>query len=209
LASTIAAFHHTAQKIFTPFDFQSTRNTFNDIDSICEFASEKIGSEFGPIIKRSIEWSDSFLGEHHGRIQQRIDHGLKRDVHGDLHCGNIFLYKKPVLFDCIEFNDHFRQIDVLYEISFLCMDMERYRHKQLSQAFLEEYKKHFPAFLESEDRKLFIYFKSLRANIRAKVHVMQWSQAQSGGEALQHVEEARKYLTLMNEYMGSVYSMDY
>jgi aminoglycoside phosphotransferase family enzyme len=134
-------------------------------------------------------------------MQQRIDHGLKRDIHGDLHSGNIFLYRKPVLFDCIEFNDEFRQIDVLYEIAFLYMDFERFHHKPLAGAFLKEYTRHFPAFKEREDHLIFTYFKCLRANIRAKVHAMQLNHREYKKRSAFHFSETGKYLSLMNEYM--------
>ena len=206
LADQTASFHRKAEKVFIRFDILKTRSTFNDIGSIVEFVSDNIGVEFSDIIDRSIEWSNSFLGLHNHRMQQRIDHGLKRDLHGDLHSGNIFLYRTPVLFDCIEFNDEFRQIDVLYEIAFLCMDFERFHHKSLAEIFLKEYTRHFPAFRESEDHLIFTYFKCLRANIRAKVHAMQLSQAGDENEAAFQRSETCKYLSLMNEYMTSLQS---
>lgn len=203
LASEVATFHNKAEKIFTPFDLAAAFNTFNDLSMIEDFAAKNIGDYFRAIIVRAMEWSDQFLRAHANRIQQRIDHGLKRDVHGDLHSGNIFLYRHPVLFDCIEFNDQFRQIDVLYEVAFLCMDLEGYRQKHLSEKFLQEYKKHFSAFQAKEDHDLFVYFKCLRANIRAKVHAMSASQADNSTELTEHVDAAKKYLVLMNEYMAN------
>ena len=206
LADQIATFHNKAERIFTPFEIEKARSTFNDIGSIIEFATGNIDAQFGEVIKRAIGWSDSFLQKHGKRIQERIDHGLKRDIHGDLHCGNIFLYSKPVLFDCIEFNDQFRQIDVLYEMAFLCMDLERFRRKHLSEIVLNEYTRHFSAFQQKEDHCLFVYFKSLRANIRAKVHALQCDETESEAEASFHISETRGYLGLMNEYMASMHS---
>jgi uncharacterized protein len=207
LATVIAAFHNRAEKVFTPFEIENTRSIFNDIASIIPFVTHNIEAQLGEIIKRSIEWSDACLERYRERIQQRIAHGLKRDVHGDLHCGNIFLYSKPVLFDCIEFNDQFRQIDVLYELAFLCMDLERFQQKRLSEVLLSEYIRHFPAFQQKEDHNLFVYFKSLRANIRAKVHALQWQQAENEIEASLQISEVRKYLRLMNEYIAHMSSM--
>lgn len=203
LALEIAKFHKKAETIFTPFEIEKHRGIFNDIGTIIQPSANGNLVRFGDIIKRAIGWSDGFLEKHGKRIQNRIDHGLKRDLHGDLHCGNIFLYSKPVLFDCIEFNDEYRQIDVLYEMAFLCMDLERFHLKHLSEILLDEYTKHFPAFQEDEDYDLFVYFKSLRANIRAKVHALQWKQADSESEATYHISETRKYLGLMTDYMLS------
>jgi uncharacterized protein len=92
---------------------------------------------------------------------------------------------------------------VLYEIAFLCMDLERYHKKHLSEQFLQEYRKHFPAFQTKEDNDLFMYFKCLRANVRAKVHAMSASQADSSLELMEHIDAAKKYLVLMNEYMAN------
>lgn len=125
-------------------------------------------------------------------------------MHGDLHSGNIFLYRKPVLFDCIEFNDEYRQIDVLYEIAFLCMDIEAFHQKHLVKYFLLEYKKHFQCFETKEDEILFTYFKCLRANIRAKVHAMSAGQADTSDELAFHANETKKYLFLMKDYMADL-----
>jgi aminoglycoside phosphotransferase family enzyme/predicted kinase len=50
--------------------------------------------------------------------------GQVRRCHGDLHLGNILEEGgRAILFDCIEFNDTLSQIDVLYDIAFLLMDL--------------------------------------------------------------------------------------
>ncbi len=204
LAHEVARFHLNAEIITRPFDLVVARNTFNDIHQLLDFVIEKLGHQFSEIIEQSIVWSDRFLKSHAARIQQRIDHGFIRDVHGDLHSRNIFLYRKPVLFDCIEFNDPMRQIDVLYEIAFLCMDLEAYDQKNLSRYFLTEYKKKFQCFECKEDESLFIYYKCLRANVRAKVNVMSATQADTNEELLYHIEESKKYLLLITEYMAEI-----
>lgn len=201
LATEIAFFHKNAKKVFTPFDLQKACDTFNDIETIRDFVTGKAGAECGMIINRSIEWSGRFLKKHNERMEQRIHHGLKRDIHGDLHSGNIFLYKRPVVFDCIEFNDQYRQIDVLYEVAFLCMDLEAFNQKHLAQTFLAAYEKHFPAFQQPADRDLFVYFKCLRANIRAKVHATGACQGKTANEISRRVNETMTYVKLMNEYM--------
>jgi aminoglycoside phosphotransferase family enzyme len=202
LAADIALFHNNAQQTFRSFSIDTGSSIFNDIESVSEFARDALGIRYHEIIRESIEWSDAFLTRHQGRFQQRIDSGMQRDVHGDLHSGNIFLYTKPVLFDCIEFNDVYRQIDVLYEVAFLCMDLERFNQWQLADVFLTEYVKRFSAFQQPEDYSLFIYFKSLRANIRAKVHAEQCRQTHDTHEQQYHRDEAAKYLKLMAKYVA-------
>lgn len=58
-------------------------------------------------------------------LEARRAAGFSRHCHGDLHLGNIVLEAEgPVLFDCIEFNDALSEIDVLYDIAFLLMDLD-------------------------------------------------------------------------------------
>lgn len=203
LAAEVAEFHKRAKKIFTPFKLDTAKSTFNNIEEIRAFTTQHIGKEFANVITRAIAWSDHFLEKYQAIIGGRIEAGFLRDVHGDLHSGNIFLYRRPVLFDCIEFNDAYRQIDVLYEVAFLCMDLESFQARQLSRVFLKEYNNHMNCFRQKEDKDLFNYFKCLRANIRAKVHAVSACQADTAAEFALHVADTTRYLMLMNEYMGS------
>lgn len=57
-------------------------------------------------------------------LEARKGAGFGRRCHSDLHLGNILLEAgRPVLFDCIEFNDTLSDIDVQYDIAFLLMDL--------------------------------------------------------------------------------------
>ncbi len=59
-------------------------------------------------------------------VQRRQQAGAVRRVHGDLHLRNICLVDgAPTLFDAIEFNDRICTIDVLYDLAFLLMDLDR------------------------------------------------------------------------------------
>ncbi len=57
-------------------------------------------------------------------LEARREAGFARRCHGDLHLGNILLENAaPILFDCIEFNDRLSDIDTLYDLAFLVMDL--------------------------------------------------------------------------------------
>lgn len=200
LAKVVASFHLKAAIIKAPFDIGEARKTFNDIISIRDLISDKLGISFVEIIDESIQWSNNFLDMHAKRFQERIDEGFRRDVHGDLHSGNIFLYQAPVLFDCIEFNDAFRHIDVLYEIAFLCMELEVLGHNELTDGFISAYTEVFQCFDAEEDKEIFSYYKCLRANVRAKVHCMSALQLRDAVEIESHIVEIRKYLMMIKKY---------
>jgi len=57
-------------------------------------------------------------------LDARFAGGFCRPCHGDLHAGNIIIEAGvPILFDAIEFNDRLREIDILYDLAFLLMDL--------------------------------------------------------------------------------------
>jgi predicted kinase len=57
-------------------------------------------------------------------LRARVEGGAVRDVHGDLHLGNIVLLDgQPTLFDAIEFNASLRCIDVISDVAFTFMDL--------------------------------------------------------------------------------------
>jgi aminoglycoside phosphotransferase family enzyme len=58
-------------------------------------------------------------------LAHRATAGFARRCHGDLHLGNILVEDgRPILFDCIEFNDLLSDLDVQYDIAFLLMDLD-------------------------------------------------------------------------------------
>lgn len=201
IAEMLAPFHRQSEVIRTPFDCGKLQALFNDIGSVTKFIETNICHSGSKIIQKAIEASDAFLLRHRAAFQQRTKDGFIRDCHGDLHSGNIFLYKKPVIFDCLEFNDAFRQIDVLNEIAFFCMDLEDYRRNDLSELFIRRYNKLFPVVRNESDEALFRYYKLYRANIRTKVNALKAMQAANEVKLKKRTAYAIGYLKLMKKYL--------
>jgi aminoglycoside phosphotransferase family enzyme/predicted kinase len=80
---------------------------------------------FAPnLLRRLTERTWAALHNVERLLDERLAAGYVRRCHGDLHLGNILLEQgRPVLFDCIEFNDAIAEIDVLYDLAFLLMDL--------------------------------------------------------------------------------------
>ena len=132
--------------------------------------------------------------------------GYIRDVHGDLHTGNVFLYRDPVLFDCIEFNDDMRRIDILDEVAFLCMDLESYGRSDLSDQFYKDYVEFSGIPVTKDTDIVFRYFKLYRANIRAKVAMIvaqKGVEKKSNASAKSNVD---RYIKLIRTYLADAYS---
>ncbi|HTN06833.1 hypothetical protein [Agriterribacter sp.] len=200
LAEKIAFFHNKTTIIYQK-NLLNIREKFNDLEGEKEYLSEQLGSSFSTIIGRAVEFSNAFLNKNKALIAKRLRDGFYRDCHGDLHSRNIFLLPDPVPFDCIEFNDDFRKIDVLNEVAFLCMDLDAFDRKDLSALFLEYYNHFFPAMKTAGRRELFIYYKSYRANIRAKVNALRAKSATTDEERTRSLTAVKKYLYLMESYM--------
>lgn len=200
LAEKIASFHKSTTIIYEK-DFSDIGEKFNDLGAEKKFITEQLGIPFGDIVSNAIKFSDKFMDTNKDLIAYRFRQGFCRDGHGDLHSRNIFLLPEPVPFDCIEFNDDFRQIDVLNEVAFLCMDLDAFGYPDLSAVFLKYYNEFFPAMKTAEEGNLFIYYKSYRANIRAKVNGLRAKSATTDEERTKSLTAAKKYLYLMESYL--------
>lgn len=204
LAKCIATFHKHA-KIIHSGNVLHLKEQFNDLQSQKEFLTEGLGQAFGNLIDRSIETSNNFLRRNDKLLRDRLKDGFFRDCHGDLHTRNIFLLPKPLPFDCLEFNDDYRQIDILNEVAFLCMDLDAMLRKDLSRLFIEQYDLLFPAMRNKMERQLFVYYKSYRANVRAKVNSLRASSSPDKLSEEKFLAEAEKYLKLMESYHQDLY----
>lgn len=200
LSNMIRAFHQRAEVIHTAFDPAALASRFNDIRSIVLFVKHFLGSEEAAVIRKAVRMSDSFLRIHHEAFEERIAKGYIRDCHGDLHSRNIFLYARPVIFDCLEFNDDFRKIDILDELAFFCMDLEAEGFEGLSKAFTDYYFTGKNAQFGKTEHLLFTYYKCYRANVRAKVNALRAMNPEVSVRK-GSLADVKKYLELMDHYL--------
>ena len=106
-------------------------------------------------------------------LAHRAASGFSRRCHGDLHLGNILMEDgRPVLFDCIEFNDLLSDLDVQYDLAFLLMDLDfRGRRDAAVRAlsgYLDEAARSFQAEIWAGLAALPLML-SVRAGVRAHV----------------------------------------
>jgi uncharacterized protein len=199
LAEKIAIFHKSTKIIYEK-DILDVQKKFNDLEKEKDYLQEHLINS-STIINEAIDTSDSFTKKNSGLIANRIKAGYYRDCHGDLHSRNIFLLPEPEPFDCIEFNDDLRQIDVLNEVAFLCMDLDAFDRQDLSDLFFNTYNSLFRVAKTKEDYELFVYYKSYRSNIRAKVNSLRARSTTDDAQRKIALKEVNKYLLLMDSYM--------
>lgn len=203
LAEKIARFHRSSAIIYEK-DISHLQKDFDDLEREKDYLKAHLDSEAAKIITHAVVRSNAFIATHKRLLADRVKAGFFRDCHGDLHSRNIFLLPEPQPFDCIEFNDDFRKIDVLNEAAFLCMDLDAFNRSDLSALFFNSYKQLLPAVRTEEDNLLFVYYKSYRANIRAKVNSLRARSASNDREKKTSLKETEKYLHLMDRYLKSL-----
>lgn len=203
LALALRNFHDRTEVIHPVFNPDHFASRFNDILSVSEYIHSVLGTAPVKIIEKAVRRSDQFLKDYRDLFIQRNENGFVRDCHGDLHSRNIFLYHKPIIFDCLEFNDEFRKIDVLDELAFFCMDLEVAGFKNLSEVFTDYYFAGDQNNFGIREHLLFTYYKSYRANVRAKVNALRAMKAEEPLKK-KRLGDVIKYLALMDSYLGEV-----
>ncbi len=198
LAKKIAGFHKQARVIKNAFNTSGFQEKYADIESEFPFIVENFGKEKKEMIQECIKKSFTFLNKNRSVFNERVISGFRKDIHGDLNASNIFLYEEPVIFDCIEFDKEYRQIDLMNEIAFLSVDLEFYGKQDLSERFYEKYCEFYGLKNESNQEKLYTYFKSYRANVRAKISLINTEKKKEYNR--KDLEEAEKYLDIMKKY---------
>jgi aminoglycoside phosphotransferase family enzyme len=117
--------------------------------------------------------------------------------HGDLRPEHICLERRPVIFDCLEFNRQFRIIDTADELAFLDMECTRLGDEKVGQTLFRTYS------ALSEDRpgpSLLSFYKANSACLRAKLavwHLRDVAQSRRAywlDHAAQYLELARRYV---------------
>ena len=200
LADMIRKFHEGTEVIFSVFHPEVIASRFNDLLSVADFVGKSMGPAEVATIEKAVRISDAFLSGHHDLFSQRNEAGWIRDCHGDFHSRNIFLYARPIIFDCLEFNDDFRRIDILDELAFFCMDLEAEGYYALSKAFTDYYFAGMKGAFGKREHLLFTYYKCYRANVRAKVNAL---RAMNPEVSVKKGSPAgvKKYLDLMDKYL--------
>ncbi len=204
LAERVANFHNNSTIIYQK-NVLEIKEKFNDLGEEKQFLSKNLSLASIKIIDEALKFSNAFLNENKVLLTNRLLSGFFRDCHGDLHTRNIFLLPEPQPFDCIEFNDSYRQIDVLNEVAFLCMDLDAFGRKDLSDLFISHYNLLFPTIRNEAEKQLFIYYKSYRANVRAKVNSLRAKSTTNLSDKRKAISEVQKYLHLMDGYLKTLY----
>lgn len=104
-------------------------------------ALDTLGAPHGALADTGLRaWCEAELAGLAPQLQARHALGFVRACHGDLHLGNIVRWRHRVLmFDCIEFDEALRWIDVASDLAFLLMDIAAHDRADCAQRLLADW----------------------------------------------------------------------
>ena len=130
-------------------------------------------------------------------FRKRIQHHRILDCHGDLHLDHVHLTPDATtIFDCIEFNDRFRFIDIANDLAFLAMDFDFKGRSDLGNLLLRNAAREFD---DAEMLKVANFYKCYRAFVRGKVETIQ-AIGKETRNPQEHERQAGRYFRLALRY---------
>jgi len=197
IAHKIAAFHRTAT-------VAAPESAFGTADAVHQpgrqnFAQIRPHLDQGAdleLLEYLHSWNESEFRRLAANFAQRKEQGFIRECHGDLHLANLALFEGDVApFDCIEFNENLRWIDVISEIAFLAMDLHDRQREGLAWRLLNAYLEHSGDYAGLAVLRYYLVYRAL---VRAKVASLGSAADTLSGTSL---AQCRDYLALAETFV--------
>jgi uncharacterized protein len=174
LAEVIAAFHRDAPISHSFGGASGIRAVIDENVAILQNVAPELLPQ--SLVANYAALSENWIRDLRSLLGLRRQTGFVRQCHGDLHLNNICMVAgKPTLFDAIEFADAFSNIDVLYDLAFILMDLDSHGLRPHANALLNRYLECNGEYSGIATLPLFL---ACRAAIRA--HVTIALQAKAG-----------------------------
>ncbi|MEO7937947.1 MAG: MMPL family transporter [Burkholderiaceae bacterium] len=192
LADTLVAFHDTAAIAPAGGRFGSAQQVLAPaLDNFNDLAQLSMDGDTQQRLAALRVWTETQHQALAGLMQQRLADGRVRECHGDLHLANMVLIDGRVrLFDCLEFNEELRWIDVANEIAFTYIDLRAHGQSGSANWFVDE------VFSRNGDYSaacVLPFYAVYRAMVRAKVDAVRAGQSNDGFDAtLQWITQAEQ-----------------
>jgi aminoglycoside phosphotransferase family enzyme/predicted kinase len=169
----------------------STDENFTQVEP---FVGKTISSAAFEAIRH---YTNQFYELNENLFHERIQQHRILDCHGDLRLDHVHLTPEATtIFDCIEFSDRFRFVDIANDLAFLAMDFDFKSRSDLGNLFLRN------AARELGDAgmlKVANFYKCYRAFVRGKVESIQATEKETTNSG-EHQKQAACYFRLALGY---------
>lgn len=192
-AQVLARFHRDAARAPAGTDWGGIDTVAATFAATLDELSGLAGAAHAGILSRLRQWEARERAALDQRLRTRKAAGMIRECHGDLHCDNVLTVDGRVqAFDCIEFSDALRWIDVMDDLAFLWMDLACRGREDLAARLLNRYLEETGDYAGLAVMR---YYSVHRALVRAKVMLLRAAQPGLAPAGREHcVREADVYL---------------
>jgi uncharacterized protein len=166
IAATLARFYDRAERVPWTADAYVSRLERETVRYRRELDAPRFPLANRNLLAEVTSWQLAFLKNEPELMKSRIRQGRVIDGHGDLRPEHVFLTKKPVIIDCLEFDRELRLLDAMSELSFLALECVRLGAKDLGEELLLAYVRETG---DAVPRKLVTFYECHHACIRAVV----------------------------------------
>ena len=199
LAEQIASFHLSVPQVAADHELNSAEAIVapmkQNFEQIRPLLTEQADLQQ---LDALMDWTETSIARLQPLLVQRAQQGFIRECHGDLHLGNATIIDdKVVLFDCIEFNEPFRLIDIASDAAFLAMDLEDRGLKCQARRFFNGWLEHTGDYAALH---LLHLYKAYRALVRAKVSLFRLHQEEDPVQRRVVLRQYRGYANLAESY---------
>jgi aminoglycoside phosphotransferase family enzyme/predicted kinase len=209
LASQLVRFHASAPRATfnnrwgTP-ELIAARST-EDLAMIASLVDAGAGQR---IVEHLFAWQAQQHAALAAVFRRRKALGWVRECHGDLHSGNIVTTAQGVaVFDCIEFNDELRWIDVIHDLAFVWMDLQWRGRLDLAACLLNRYLQQGGDYA---GLVVLRYYSVQRALVRCKVALLRGAQQRADADSDADADsnaQAQSYLAFASAAISPAPSM--
>jgi len=203
LAVKIADFHqHHALQVAADSPFGTAAEIFAPVQQNFEQIRPLLTGQQERVQLDYLEgWAKATYQCLRDKLEDRKRDGFVRECHGDMHLGNVTLIdNEATLFDCIEFNESFRCIDVLNDLAFLLMDLDDQGLRGLSARTRNLYLEQTGDYAGLYTLK---FYKAYRAMVRCKIALFTMTSTGLAAEDVaREGQKYKRYLQLAERYMN-------
>ena len=202
LAQRLAEIHAAATVCAPDRPYGTPEAVFRPVGENFRQIGARLAARDLPQLERLRTWSESTAAQLAPVFERRKRDGFIRECHGDAHLGNVVLLEdRIVFFDCLEFNESLRWIDVMSDVAFLVMDLEHRKHTYDAHRCLNAYLEHTGDYAGLEVLR---FYQAYRALVRAKVACIRAQQEGLEPEGESHFHrEYQTYADLAESYSCS------
>jgi hypothetical protein len=199
LADEVAEFHARAHVV-------SSRDFFGAPPALLGLATDNF-TAIRPLLESAADlneldevagWTAREFRARAETMRRRRRAGFVRDCHGDLHLNNVALVDgRVVVFDCLEFSDAMRCLDVLAEVAFTMMDLADRGRADWGWRFLNRYLERTGDYDGISVLPFYLVYRSM---VRAKVALLRRAQTDAPEARARLLEEYRGYCELARRF---------